>query len=97
MASFDAIGVLGSALLVVIRAALLTPTFPVSATTSRVVTVYDGVADQPPTYPYVIVGDADSAQPFNTLGPPSGSKFGAIPRVTVRLVTQYPTRVRRPR
>lgn len=56
-----------------------------------VVTVYDGVAAQRPTVPYVIVGGSSSEADVNTLGPATGAKWGSSTRVPIRLVTQAPT------
>jgi hypothetical protein len=92
MASFDGIGLLSAAILAVVRTAFATATFATTpAATLARVTVYDGVAEQTPTYPFVVVGGADIAQPFNTLGDADQPKFGSIPKIVVRLVTQYPT------
>lgn len=55
------------------------------------VTVYDGVADARPAYPYVIVGGASSETPYHTLGAATAPSVGAFVRVPVRIVTQYPT------
>ena len=92
MAGAAAIGPVHTALTAAIQAALTSVQFSSGGGGQQVsLTVYDGVADQRPSVPYVVVGGSSSEEPFHTLGPATGAKFGGQVRIPVRVVTQYPT------
>jgi len=77
MAGAAAIGPVHTALTAAIQAALTSALFSSGGGGQQVsLTVYDGVADQRPSVPYVVVGGSSSEEPFHTLGPATGAKFG---------------------
>ncbi len=53
--------------------------------------LHEGVATQQATVPYLIVGGDTNETPYHTLGPADGAKWGGQVRLTLRLVTKYPT------
>lgn len=92
MASAAALGPVHEALTTAIETALTSALFDGGPGAAQVaLTVYDGVAAQRPTVPYVVVGGSSTEDPFHTLGPATGAKFGGQVRIPVRVVTQYPT------
>lgn len=94
MASTAAAGVAQEALLARIAALIAGLNFDLSTSVPprrAEVTVYDSVARQPPTVPYVVVGGGSSESDFNTLGPSDTAKWGSSARIPIRLVTQAPT------
>lgn len=91
MASVAALGAVHEALVDRLQTVLASWRFDSGAAGERVaVTVYDGVAVQRPDVPYLVVGGSSSEQPYHTLGPTDGAKWGGEVRIPLRLVTQYP-------
>lgn len=94
MASEAFVLLVNDALLGRVRLLLAGMQFDIGPAGARgIVTVYDGVAGQPPAYPYVIVGDYETETPFHTLsgGDPNSPHFGGTVRSQLRVVTRFPT------